>query len=149
RKTFYLSTSPSNTGTSSLINHGWYLSPTQTIDVETLSLDDYARARGIQDIKLAKVDVERAESEVLRGMAWLLNERRIEYLIVEMYSNSEAHRAVAERGYGCYWIDLERRRFIEAGSMETGCFGDYLLVSPKRLTEFRQRFRSCFAQDQA
>ena len=141
RMRFFLSTNPANTGTSSLVNHGVNVSPDRAIDVSTVSLDDLTREMGIDRVRLLKIDVERAEDEVLRGAQALLSAERIDYLLIEMYSESEAQAVLEARGYAGYQIDAERHRLIPAASVSGNRFGDYLYVGAGVAAAFERDFR--------
>jgi FkbM family methyltransferase len=138
--TFYLSTAASNSGLSSLILHGDHLSAERTMTVETVTLSDYAHQESIDHFRLVKIDVERAEHHVLRGMTDLLRDGRIDYLIVEMLAHGEAHGLLTEHGYACFLLDPSRRRLIDARRITPRHFGDYLLVSQAMLLEFGRKF---------
>lgn len=46
------------------------------IDVEVVTLDDFARSRGITGVDLVKIDTESTEPDVLRGMSGILRRDR-------------------------------------------------------------------------
>lgn len=146
RKTFFLSVNPSNSGTSSLVAHGVSQSPDSTIEVETISLDDFVNERGIRRLKLLKIDVERAEAEVIAGSRNLLEARRIDYLIVEMLSGSEAHRLLTELGYVGFHADQVARRLVPAEDVGPSLFADYVFVHRDGLREFEARVRPWLAE---
>jgi FkbM family methyltransferase len=127
---FFLSVEPMNTGTSSLVDHGWFVSPDRAIDVSTVTLDDFARDAGVDRLRLVKIDVERAEEFVLTGAERLLGERRIDYLIVEMHARSPAHDILDRAGYQGHLAVPEERRLVPAGDVPPDRFGDYLFFRP-------------------
>jgi FkbM family methyltransferase len=127
---FLLSVEPTNTGTSSLVDHGWYVSPDRAIDVSTVTLDDFARGAGVDHLRLVKIDVERAEEFVLAGAERLIGERRIDYMIVEMHARSPAHDILDRTGYEGYLAVAEERRLVPAAEVPPDQFGDYLYVRP-------------------
>lgn len=137
---FFLSVEPSNTGTSSLVDHGWFLSQDHTIRVTTTTLDEVARERSLEHLRLVKIDVERVEDHVLRGTENLLRERKIDYLIVEVVSGTEAERILGEHGYVGYLLDAARRKLRRLGDVPTGTFCDALFVSPLVHAEFAGKF---------
>jgi len=143
--TFYLSGDPNNSGLSSLILQGDLLSRDHVINVETVAFDDWARERSMARVRLVKIDVERAEHQVIKGMAGMLRDARIDYLIVEMLAHGEAHAALEGHGYGCFLIDPENRRLIPGRDVPTDRFGDYLCVSPASLEEFQRKFSASLA----
>jgi FkbM family methyltransferase len=129
-KTFYVSVEPMNTGTSSLVNHGLFLSREHTIEVRTITLDDFAEKAGIEHFRLVKIDVERAEDALLEGASRVLSEQRIDYLIIEMYAGGRAQALMTSAGYEGHFVDSERRRLLPLASIANGLFGDYLFVRP-------------------
>lgn len=66
-----------------LADYGIAVRPQQTVEVPCTTLDAYCAANSVDRIDLAKVDVERAELQVLQGAARLLRERRINCLLME------------------------------------------------------------------
>lgn len=142
---FYLSTNPENSGTSSLVNHGVYVDESHRIEVRTVTLDDYAREHAIERLSVVKIDVERAEDRVLAGMSGLLGARRVDHLIVEMSSQSAAHRVLESHGYDCYLLDERRRALVPVARLSRDSFGDYLAVNPDERASFLQRFEKAIA----
>jgi FkbM family methyltransferase len=140
RLRFFLSTNSANSGTSSLINHGVYLDESRTIEVDTVTLDEYVREHAIERMAVVKIDVERAENHVLAGMRGVLDARRINYLIIEMLAHSDAQHALAEHGYECFLIDEAHRQLVPVGQVPRDHFGDYIAVSPDLRATFMRRF---------
>ncbi len=138
--TFFLSVESSNSGTSSLVDHGWFLSQDHTIRVTTTTLDEFARERSLERLRLVKLDVERAEHEVLRGGERLLREARIDYLIVELASQTEAEQILEHHGYVGYLLDVPQRRLRPLASEPPNTFCDALFVSPTMRGQFLPRF---------
>jgi len=130
RKRFYLSVEPTNSGTSSLVNHGWFLSESKTIDVQTLRFDDFAARSKIASFRLVKIDVERAEAELLEGAEGTLRSRGIDYVIIEMYEGSRAHELLRNAGYEGSLLDSEHRRLRALSDVSSGYFGDYIFARP-------------------
>jgi FkbM family methyltransferase len=139
-KTFFLSVESTNSGTSSLVDHGWFLSQDHTIRVTTTTLDEFARERSLQCLRLVKLDVERAEDHVLRGAETLLREARIDYLIVELVSHAEAEQILEQHGYAGYLLDVPRRMLRPLANVPAGTFCDALFVSPTVRAQFVQQF---------
>lgn len=137
--TFFLSVESTNSGTSSLVDHGWFLSQEKTVRVTTTTLDEFARARSLEHFRLLKLDVERAEDHVLRGAQALLREAKIDYLIVELMSQSEAERILTQHGYIGYLLDVPRQRLQPLADVSPGTFCDALFVSPKMAAQFSQQ----------
>ena len=142
---FLVSTNPNNTGTSSLIDHGTFVSREHSIRVKTLTLDSFASAESIARIRLLKIDVERAEAQVLQGATRLLSEGRIDFLIVEMYAVSESHELLAAKGYRGFFMDAEEKRLIPLEEIRGQRFGDLLYVSETMMDSFPSTFRKHFA----
>jgi len=137
---FLVSTESTNTGTSSLVDHGLFVSKDHTIQVTTTTLDEFARARSLPHIRLLKLDVERAEDHVLRGTESLLQNERIDYLIVELITDTEAERILQRHGYEAYLLDAPKRRLRPLASVPPGTFCDVLFVRPGLRSEFDRQF---------
>jgi FkbM family methyltransferase len=138
--TFFLSVESTNSGTSSLVDHGWFLSQDHTIRVTTTTLDEFARERSLERFRLVKLDVERAEHHVLRGAESLLREARIDYLIVELAAHTEAQRILEQHGYSGYLLDVLRRRLKPLADVPPETFCDALFVSPTVRAQFDRQF---------
>ena len=143
--TFFLSVDSANTGTSSLVQHGGVLSPAHTIRVTTTTLDEFARDRSYERLRLVKLDVERAEDHVLRGAEDLLRAQRIDYLIVELVRDTEAERILEKHGYAGYLLDGPEKPLKSIADVPGGTFCDVLFVSPRIQPEFAQRFSRLLA----
>lgn len=139
RLTFYLSTDPQNSGQSSLVNHGHNTDPRHTLEVTTVTLDDCCAERGVDEVDFVKIDVERAEALVVRGMAGLLARRRIHCLYVELVAGDEAHRLLRAAGYCGFTANPATGRWRPDDGVKEGDFLDLLFVSPDRLPAFRAR----------
>ena len=129
KKRFYVSTNPMNTGTSSLVNHGWYISEEQTIEVQTLAFDDFARDAGIGHFRLVKIDVDRAEDAVIDGALNTIAEGRVDFFIIELFMGARAQILLERAGYRAFLIS-EGKRLVPVTDVEQGRFGDYLFVRP-------------------
>ncbi len=125
---FYISVEPTNSGTSSLINHGWFLSDGNTIGVRTVRFDDFIGEAKIDRLRLVKIDVERAEDAVIDGAASSLAEGLIDYLIIEMHCGSRAEELLGKAGYSGYLLVPERRQLLPLSGVSRRRFGDYLFV---------------------
>ena len=111
-------------GVPSLQQHEWLRGGTR-VRVPALSLDGYARERGVARVDVVKMDVEGAEEGVVRGMGELLERSRPRLIVAEVWPEAlrfdsiEAGRpmraagvarfeAVARLlrglGYEAYWI---------------------------------------------
>ncbi len=125
RLTFFLSQNTENLGTSSLVNHGVFVSEGRTTTVTTVSLDDYTREAGIDRLRFVKVDVERAEDDVIAGARQLLEQQRIDSLVVEMVSGTEAQRSLEAAGYAGYLV--KGGTLVPSAQLER-VYGDFLFV---------------------
>jgi FkbM family methyltransferase len=140
RMKFFVSQNPTLSGVSSLVDHGHFLASDSYIEVETIRLEDVARAEGIDRFAFVKIDVERAELQVLHGMSSLLRQRRVEALVVELLAREGAHEFLKDLGYVCFYVDERNRLLIEADAMPAGHFGDYLALSPDSYMRLKSRF---------
>lgn len=137
KKTFYVSTNPANSGTSSLVDHGWFLKKESAIEVTTTTLDEAAEAAEIQRFRLVKIDVERAEEFVLAGAAHLLREQKIDALIVELHAGGEAQKTLEKHGYEGWLADPRERAFLPTARVSADAFGDFLFLAPDRSRELK------------
>ncbi|HYC91501.1 MAG TPA: FkbM family methyltransferase [Thermoanaerobaculia bacterium] len=71
-------------GVASLQQHEWLRGGTR-VRVPALSLDGYARERGIARVDVVKIDVEGAEESVVRGMGELLERCRPRLIVAEVW----------------------------------------------------------------
>jgi len=129
-KTFYISIEPTNTGTSSLVKHGLFLSNNHHIAVRTIRFDDFADRSAVERFRLVKIDVERAEDCLLEGAERTLMSKRIDYLIVEMYSGGRAQTLLQGAAYQGYLLVEEKQELLPLANVPDGHFGDYLFVRP-------------------
>jgi FkbM family methyltransferase len=137
---FYYSNNPHNSGTSSLINHGVYVKADNFILIKTITLNDYFRYKLIDKCKLVKIDVERAELEVIKGMSELLQEQRISYIILEQMAGSEAQYLLESLGYHGWLIDEIRQVLIAPKQVEKDYFGNFIFVSSICLDDFKKKY---------
>jgi FkbM family methyltransferase len=63
---------------------GKLLTPTDTVEVDAVTLDGYAETAGLERIALLKIDVEGAEPDVISGAAGLLRRRAVDAIIFEV-----------------------------------------------------------------
>jgi FkbM family methyltransferase len=56
----------------------------ETFPVEVVSLDGFCDAHGVRTVDFLKVDVEGAETDVLRGAGGLLERRAVHHILVEL-----------------------------------------------------------------
>jgi FkbM family methyltransferase len=92
---------------------GQTVEPIATIEVPTVTLDEYCAERGVERIDLLKLDVEGAEVDVLRGAEQLLGDGRIGTILFEVslpqsaalsHAPSEVFERLASLGYECFAI---------------------------------------------
>jgi FkbM family methyltransferase len=129
-RVFYISVEPTNSGTSSLVDHGLFLSPEHHISVKTIRFDDFANGSAIDSFRLVKIDVERAEDHLLEGAQQTLSACKIDYLIIEMYSGARSQTLLQNAGYRGYFVADQRRELVPLASTPDGVFGDYLFIRP-------------------
>ena len=137
---FYLSDNPRNSGTSSLVNHGVFVSEDNFIIVKTISLTDYFKINSIEKCKLLKIDVERAELEVINGMISLLKEQRIDYIILEQIAGSESQELLHSLNYTGWLINEKNKFLINISKVQYGHFANYLFVSSNLTDEFNRNY---------
>jgi FkbM family methyltransferase len=127
---FFLSVNATNSGTSSLVDHGWYVSPERTIEVSTVAFDSFAKDAGVERFRLVKIDVERAEEFVIVGAKETLDAGRIDFLIVEMHAGGPAQDLLTKAGYVGFLIGAAAPTLVPLNNVEHDAFGDYLFVRP-------------------
>lgn len=123
-----------------MVNHGVFLNRENFIRVNTVTLSDYFKEAKVEHCNLVKIDVERSEIEVLRGMINILEKQFINYIIIEQFSDSEAKEIFSHFNYKGYLIDEESRSIIDNDVVEKGYFGNYIFVSPNHLTDFQKAY---------
>lgn len=144
---FYLSDNPSNSGTSSLLNHGVFVSEENSIRVETIRLTDYFRANSIEKCKLLKIDVERAELEVLKGMIDIMAEQKIDYIILEQLAGSESQELLHSINYAGWLINEESKNLVDIKQVKPDHFANYLFVSPNLINQFNHNYAHLLASE--
>jgi FkbM family methyltransferase len=107
---FYISADPTNSGISSLTPWDGHLTSGRlrddaVLDVPTRSFDDFVDENGIAQVDVVKIDVEGAETAVLRGMTKSLDRFRPRLLIVETARDSPAMRLLTDIGYCAQMIE--------------------------------------------
>ena len=128
---FYLSQDPHNSGLASLVNHGFHISSDVCTKVKTVTLTDFFQEQDIQHCRLLKIDVERAEFEVLQGMKSLLEKNRVDYILLEQLSGSDSQNLLTDVGYTGQLVDEASKNLREISSVASGTFGNYLFTSPE------------------
>lgn len=142
---FYYSNNPHNSGTSSLVNHGVYVKEDNFILIKTITLNDYFKDNLIDKCKLVKIDVERAELEVIKGMSELLQQQRISYIILEQMAGSEAQYLLESFGYNGWLIDETGQVLVDTKLVEDDYFGNFIFVSSICLDEFKNKYSERFS----
>jgi FkbM family methyltransferase len=127
---FHVSDASSNTGTSSLVEHGWFSEGAHAIAVATTTLDEVFAGAGCERFRLVKIDVERAEDAVLSGAKGVLSRQLVDYFIVELRTGTTAHRLLADAGYEGFLLDEGKRLVVPVADVPGGFFGDYLFTRP-------------------
>ena len=93
-------------GTSRLYIHSKRPATTQSVEVETDTVDDRL---GTETVDLMKIDVEGAEFLVLKGARSALREGRISSLLIELHDSKrkdELDALLAEYRYRTKWLDF-------------------------------------------
>jgi len=101
--------------------------------VAATSLDRLARKHGFERVTLAKIDVERAEEDVLIGARQLLSDGAIDFIFIELLAQRQAHRLLRSHSYVGFLVLDDPRRLVDAEGVPADQFGDYLFVAHTRL----------------
>jgi FkbM family methyltransferase len=62
-----------------------YCKTLSSVEISTITLDDYCFQKGIDNIDIIKIDVQGAELSVLKGASHLLKHGRVQLLFIETY----------------------------------------------------------------
>jgi FkbM family methyltransferase len=133
---FYLSQNP-KMRTSSLVLHGYDVSNDHYIEVATITLDQYFAEHQITHCRLIKIDVERAEFEMLQGFSHSLKNHLADFILIEMLGHSPSQNLLSECGYTGFLVK-KGSGLIEMSQVSPNTFGDYLFISPNALSEFER-----------
>lgn len=90
----------------------------ETIEVETIALDDFAKTHPAPD--LVKIDVEGAEVLALEGMQTLLRNAK-PVLFIELHGYEAGHacwQLLEQAGYEMYWMDAAFSRIHAASELK-------------------------------
>jgi len=139
---FFLSTNTQNSGTASLVRHGVDQADTNTTNVATTTLDEVVEQLGVRGIDLLKIDVERAEADVLAGGTRTLSSHRVDCVLAELVRGGEAEQQLTTLGYKGFEVDAPRQRLKPLNRVPSNTLGDYLFLSPKKLEEFAPLIQS-------
>ncbi|NEO85815.1 MAG: FkbM family methyltransferase [Spirulina sp. SIO3F2] len=141
----YVSGDSCNSGIASMVLYGDSLHADHFIEPETMALDDYCAQRKIDVCHLLKVDIEGAEFLALQGMQQLLREQRIDHLIIEQATGSEAEQLLLDCGYMGWFIDESAGQLCPLNTLDSGCFGNYLFTRAEQAALIAQQFLVCHA----
>lgn len=125
---FFPAVDPRNSGTSSLVFHGVGVSAGAKVKVETVRLDEFLEKHSVSEVDVMKVDVERAEDKVIRGLKRTLENKKIKILIVEMLRGSPLKKELENFGYHCAGVINDQNTDLTPASEkldQTRC-DDYL-----------------------
>ncbi len=85
--------------------------------VPKISVDDYAAAHGIKRINLLKIDAEGYDDKVLVGLSNLLEQKMIDYIIVEFIEGDEcsknALKILTDHGYKTFFIVRHKGELVK------------------------------------
>jgi len=103
-ETLYMSNDISNDGISSLKPGNVHLesgdlSKMNTMEVETITFDNFISNKSKNNIKIIKIDIEGAEYEALQGMHKFLVSNKPKYIICETTMNNNACKLLNNYGY--------------------------------------------------
>jgi FkbM family methyltransferase len=111
--------------------------------VPAATLDDIVGRQRIDGINFAKVDVERAEEQVLAGAEQLLSKGAIDCILIELLAHEPAHCLLRSYSYTGFLVLNDPPRLVQADQVPRGRFGDYLFVAPARLPEVLRTAATC------
>ncbi len=136
RLKFYPSQSVENTGTSSLVQHGVHQDTDEFIEVGTLTLDDFLEKETIQNLRLIKIDVERAEYELLQGFQAGLARQAADFILIEMEGHGPCLELLKESGYQGFQLagDHSLRPMDAEGDQDVH---DFLFAAPGQVDTVR------------
>ena len=134
---FFPSQNPENSGTASLINHGVYQAREKFIEVKTLTLDQFFKDQNLGSCRLLKIDVERAEHELLTGFYTHLQQQAVDHILIEMESNSPARKLLEQCGYEGYRMD-DLKKPLALDSIPSEEVNDFLFSSSKGRVDLQQ-----------
>ena len=138
---FYPSQSAENTGTSSLVHHGVHQDKSKFIEVRTVTLDDFLEEESISRIRLLKIDVERAEYQLLQGFQKGLAKNIVDFILIEMEGRGPAMNLLKQYGYSGFKISagqVARRINVEEDSKVS----DFLFCLSFQLRNCQDTIRS-------
>ncbi len=107
-------------------------------EVETITLDEALKKNNIPYCHLLKVDVERAEYELLQGFSEFLEKHLVRYILIEMFCHSAAHNLLSQWGYKGFFVGVGQG-LIDIKDIHDDRFGDYLFINSEVSQAFAQR----------
>jgi FkbM family methyltransferase len=124
--TFYLPRAPLS-GLGSIVLHRWavehdYLEETRKIIVPTVSLDALVQRQELVGMDLLKIDVERAEDQVVAGGLKAIARFRPRLIMCETSVGSAAWQAIHDLGYESYRLSTSGE--VESLTSETEYWGN-------------------------
>jgi FkbM family methyltransferase len=101
-----------------------------TEKLPSITLDAFTQDKGIEDIRLLKVDVEGHELPVLQGALNLLRHHRVKHLVIEVTPGEQAKGVslmLTEIGARCYcWVDSTwREQSAESLTTRTDVWAEF------------------------
>lgn len=95
----------------------------QRISVDVITIDEYVRARGIDRVRLVKLDIEGHEGDALRGMKELLSQPNAPDLLLEVnpyllnklrVDSTYLTSYLARQGYSLFQVNFNSIKLINA-----------------------------------
>ena len=133
---FYPSQNPENTGTASLVQHGVFQDASKFIEVETLTLDDFFEKEQLTTCRLIKIDVERAEHDLLQGFVGHLGRHAADFILIEMEPAGPARDLLIGHEYEGFQL-LDGSTLHPLGSRLERPIHDFLFASPRNVKAVR------------
>jgi len=131
----YYDNASENPYTGSLVNNTKQ-NQTNSIQVNTVSLNDFIEENKITRIDLMKIDVEAFEPDVLRGMKQFLPQFK-PALLIELLNEKvakEVEGILGELNYHYYNID-ESKGLIKTKNLEKGLYNNYLICTEEQFSK--------------
>lgn len=116
--------------------------PTKTINVSTMTLDNYLKKANIHHVDFIKMDVEGAELEVLKGAKGLLSQNSRPVVMAEVYDirtnpwgypASSIYDFLAERNY--HWFSINSRGTLKPCTRIDYYEANLVAVPQERISE--------------
>lgn len=134
---------PCSAGTSAAFHAPW-AHAMETTRVPCVTLDAFARARGLEAVDLIKIDVEGGEPAVLRGAAGILERHRPD-IVCEVLSATRAAEDLAEillpLGYAFYLLTADGPARRERPEPHPDWINYLFTTRPERVASLSERVR--------